>query len=70
MPDGGNIGQLNNELIGAYGKGYAAALGFGDFKALLAAVPDIRVSKNRAYSAMQEQAEESAEADVVIEKVP
>ncbi|MGN1108042.1 MAG: NYN domain-containing protein, partial [Oscillospiraceae bacterium] len=70
MPDGGNIGQLNNELIGAYGKGYAAALGFGDFKALLAAVPDIRVSKNRAYSVMQEQAEESAEADVVIEEVP
>lgn len=50
MPDGGNIGQLNNELIGAYGKGYAAALGFSDFKSLLAAVPEIRVSRNRAYT--------------------
>lgn len=70
MPDGGNIGQLNNELIGAYGKGYAAALGFGDFKALLAAVPDIRVSKNRAYSAAPVQAAATPEADVVIEKVP
>ncbi len=70
MPDGGNIGQLNNELIGAYGKGYAAALGFGDFKALLAAVPDIRVSKNRAYSNAPVQAAATPEADVVIEKVP
>lgn len=70
MPDGGNIGQLNNELIGAYGKGYSAALGFGDFKALLAAVPDIRVSKNRAYSAAPVQAAATPEADVVIEKVP
>ena len=54
MPDGGNIGQLNNELIGAYGKGYVSALGFGDFKALLASVPEIRVSKNRAYTAAPE----------------
>lgn len=50
MPDGGNIGQLNNELIGVYGKGYATALGFSDFKSLLASVTDIRVSKNRAYT--------------------
>ena len=70
MPDGGNIGQLNNELIGSYGKGYVSALGFGDFKALLAAVPDIRVSKNRAYSAAPVQAAATPEADVVIEKVP
>lgn len=50
MPDGGNIGQLNNELMGAYGKDYIDTLGFGDFRALLSSVPDIRVSRNRAYS--------------------
>lgn len=66
MPDGGNIGQLNNELIGAYGKGYAAALGFSDFKSLLASVPEIRVSKNRAYT-VQEQVAETAAADVTVE---
>lgn len=55
MPDGGNIGQLNNELIGVYGKGYASALGFSDFRALLASVPEIRVSKNRAYTVLEPQ---------------
>lgn len=50
MPDGGNLGQLNNELIGVYGRDYIDALGYGDFRALLSAVPDIRISKNRAYS--------------------
>lgn len=62
MPDGGNIGQLNNELIGAYGKGYAAALGFQDFKSLLAAVPEIRVSKNRAFTVQEQAAVNSANA--------
>ena len=50
MPDGGNIGQLNNELMGAYGRDYIDTLGFGDFRALLSAVPDIKVSRNRAFS--------------------
>lgn len=51
MPDGGNVGQLNNELICVYGKGYITALGFADLKSLLASVPEIRVSRNRAYTA-------------------
>ncbi len=63
MPDGGNIGQLNNELIGVYGKGYAAALGFSDFKSLLASVPDIRVSKNRAYTVSENNADKSAQSE-------
>ncbi len=63
MPDGGNIGQLNNELIGAYGKGYAAALGFQDFKSLLAAVPEIRVSKNRAFTVQEGTAAVTGTAD-------
>lgn len=50
MPDGGNLGQLNNELMAAYGKGYIDDMGYGDFRALLSAVPDIRISKNRAFS--------------------
>lgn len=50
MPDGGNLGQLNNELMGAYGKNYIDDMGYGDFRALLSAVPDIRISKNRAFS--------------------
>lgn len=50
MPDGGNLGQLNNELMGAYGKSYIDDMGYGDFRALLSAVPDIRISKNRAFS--------------------
>ena len=61
MPDGGNIGQLNNELIGAYGKDYFRALGFADFRALLMAVPEVRVSKNRAYTVMPEVAAEVSE---------
>lgn len=50
MPDGGNLGQLNNELMAAYGKGYIDEMGYGDFRALLSAVPDIRISKNRAFA--------------------
>ena len=50
MPDGGNLGQLNNELMAAYGKDYIDDMGYGDFRALLSAVPDIRISKNRAFS--------------------
>lgn len=65
MPDGGNIGQLNNELMGAYGKDYIDALGFGDFRALLSSVPDIRVSRNRAYSTAP--AEAAAEPEQTVE---
>ena len=50
MPDGGNIGQLNNELMGAYGRDYIDTMGFGDFRALLSSVPDIKISRNRAFS--------------------
>ena len=55
MPDGGNIGQLNNELMGAYGRDYIDTMGFGDFRALLSSVPDIKISRNRAYSTVPVQ---------------
>lgn len=71
MPDGGNIGQLNNELMGAYGKDYIDTLGFGDFRALLSSVPDIRVSRNRAYStAPVEAAAEPEQTAEVVEIQP
>ena len=55
MPDGGNIGQLNNELMGAYGRDYIDTMGFGDFRALHSSVPDIKISRNRAYSTVPVQ---------------
>lgn len=51
MPDGGNIGQLNNALISAFGKNYLSDIGFADFKSLLAAVDRIKVSKNHIFTA-------------------
>lgn len=57
MPDGGNLGQLNNELMAAYGKSYIDDMGYGDFRALLSSVPDIKISKNRAFSLVQPAAE-------------
>lgn len=59
MPDGGNIGQLNNELIGLYGKSYFSDLGFGDFKSMLAAVSGVKVLKNHIFT--DTDAEPSAE---------
>lgn len=57
MPDGGNLGQLNNELMAAYGKTYIDDMGYGDFRALLSSVPDIKISKNRAFSLLPLSAE-------------
>ncbi len=49
MPDGGNIGQLNNELIAKFGKNYCADTGFADYKSLLEAIHDIKVRRNHVY---------------------
>lgn len=49
MPDGGNLGQLNNELMARFGKGYLAALGAEDIKSLLANMKDIRVRRNHVF---------------------
>ena len=49
MPDGGNLGQLNNELMARFGKGYLAALGAEDIKSLLAKMKDIRVRRNHVF---------------------
>lgn len=49
MPDGGNVGQLNNALIGRFGKNYCTELGFQDFKSMLESISDIRVRKNYVF---------------------
>ena len=46
MPDGGNIGQLNNLLLEKYGKGYVSELGFSDFATALSSVTGVIVAKN------------------------
>lgn len=52
MPHGGNIGQLNNELIGRFGKSYCSDLGFADYKSMLAATAGVIVKRNRIYPAI------------------
>ena len=46
MPNGGNLGQLNNMLLEKYGKSYVSELGFADFAAAVASVTGVFVSKN------------------------
>ena len=46
MPNGGNLGQLNNMLLEKYGKNYVSELGFADFAAAVASVTGVSVSKN------------------------
>ena len=52
QPQGGNIGQLNNELMNRFGKSYCADLGFADYKSLLAAIAGVTVKRNRIYPAI------------------
>ncbi len=49
MPDGGNLGQLNNELMARFGKGYLAELGFEDIKSMLAQIKDTTVRRNHVF---------------------
>lgn len=46
MPNGGNLGQLNNMLLEKYGKNYVAELGAADFAAAVASVSGVSVAKN------------------------
>ncbi len=46
---GGNIGQLNNYLIGKYGKNYHRTLGFDDFHAALKSVEEISADNNLIF---------------------
>ena len=46
MPNGGNLGQLNNMLLEKYGKSYVSELGFSDFSTAAASVTGVSVAKN------------------------
>lgn len=50
MPNGGNLGQLNNMLIEKYGKNYISELGFDDFANAVLSVTQVKVSKNHVFS--------------------
>ena len=71
MPHGGNIGQLNNELIGRFGKSYCSDLGFADYKSMLAAIGGVIVKRNRIYLALvsEQVNEEITEAPIQNEPV-
>lgn len=83
-PEGGNIGQLNNELMQKFGKTYCADLGFADYKSMLSSMSGVYVKKNRIYPAIvedirPEQEEQIAEevtavseevVEVVVEQAP
>lgn len=66
MPDGGNMGQLNNELMAKFGKDYLAVLGADEIKALLSQMKDIRVRRNHVFLTDAKYAEwdYSAQQDV------
>lgn len=46
MPNGGNVGQLNNMLLEKFGKNYVSELGFADFTTALSSVTGVNVAKN------------------------
>lgn len=49
MPNGGNLGQLNNMLLEKYGKNYVSDLGFSDFAAAVSSVSEVKAAKNRVF---------------------
>lgn len=78
MPNGGNLGQLNNLLIEKYGKNYVAELGFDDFAKAVLSITTVRVAKNHVFSKKDEPKKnakaakkpaESAAVEIVAEPV-
>lgn len=59
MPNGGNLGQLNNMLLEKYGKNYVAELGFSDFAAAVASVSGVTAKKNLVYTVEAEKAKKA-----------
>ena len=72
MPNGGNLGQLNNLLIEKYGKNYVAELGFDDFAKAILSVTQVKVSKNHVFSKNEETVVEEKQPEVkkTEEKLP
>lgn len=69
MPHGGNIGQLNNLMINRFGKNYCAALGFADYKSMLAAISGVIVKRNLIYAAIVSEQESEDIAEPAAEPV-
>lgn len=78
MPNGGNLGQLNNLLIEKYGKNYVAELGFDDFAKAVLSITTVRVAKNHVFSKKDEPKKnaksakkpaESAAVEIIAEPV-
>ncbi len=55
MPNGGNIGQLNNSMISKYGRNYIKDMGFNSFKAALDSVVTVSVDSNLLYVKSEEE---------------
>lgn len=68
MPVGGNVGQLNNELMSRFGRNYCAELGFADYRSMLFAIGGVTVKKNRVYLAIVREDEIRQEAEVIAEE--
>lgn len=68
MPHGGNIGQLNNLMISRFGKGYCTALGFADYKSMLAAISGVIVKRNLIYAAIVSEQENEDVAEPIVQQ--
>ncbi len=60
-PQGGNIGQLNKELMEKYGDNYLADLGFSEYREFLSAMSGVYVKKNHIFIAIVEDSEPEQE---------
>lgn len=70
MPNGGNLGQLNNLLIEKYGKNYVAELGFDDFAKAILSVTQVKVAKNHVFSKGEEAVVEEKQPEKKPAKSP
>ncbi len=68
MPNGGNLGQLNNLLIEKYGKNYVAELGFDDFAKAILSVTQVKVAKNHVFSKGDEAAAVTEEKPIEVKQ--
>ncbi len=50
MPNGGNLGQLNNMLMEKYGKTYISDLGYDDFATAVLSVTAVKVASNHVFA--------------------
>lgn len=64
---GGNVGQLNNYLIGKYGKDYLKKLGYGDFRSAVESVKTVVVENNLIY--LLSNAPEPKYEEITTEKI-